>query len=148
VKRAAGAELKRFLGSYSPEIAKIALRLRAAVLAEAPVAHELLDGASDSAEMGYAFTERRADSFCHIALRAHWVNLGFENGSQIPDPGGLLQGSGSGARHIRIATLDDLHQPHVGRFLRAAIRAAVRDASDRTEDEPPAAGGARKGRKS
>jgi hypothetical protein len=109
--RAPVAELKKFLGSSSPEVAKVALRVRAFVLTEAPLANEFVYEADDSVEMGFGFTKRPADAFCRIAVRDRWVDLGFE-------------GSGSPVRHIRIADLDDLRKPQVGRFLRAAMKAA------------------------
>jgi hypothetical protein len=139
-RRPPGAELKRFLGAFSPEMAKIALRVRAFVLGEAPLAHELVYDASNAVAMGYSFTERPSDSFCHIAVCARWVNLGFNHGTQIPDPGHVLEGSGRRVRHLRIESLDDLHAPHVGRLLRAAMKNArgrgVPGAAERTPPGP------------
>jgi hypothetical protein len=123
-RRPPGAELKRFLGAFSPEMAKIALRVRAFVLGEAPLAHENVYDADNAVAIGYSFTDRPADSFCHIAVHARWVDLGFDQGTRIPDPGHVLQGSGRQVRHLRIESLDDLHEPHVGRFLRAAMKNA------------------------
>jgi hypothetical protein len=123
-RRPPGAELKRFLGAFSPEMAKIALRVRAFVLGEAPLAHELVYDTHDTVALGYSFTERPSDSFCHIAVYERWVDLGFNQGTQIPDPGHVLEGSGRQVRHLRIESLDDLHEPHVGRFLRAAMKNA------------------------
>ena len=125
-RRLPAAELKKFLGAFSPEIAKIALRVRAFVLGQAPLAHELIYDADDAVALGYSFTERPCDAFCHVAIYAGWVNLGFNRGSLIPDPERLLEGSGRWVRHIRIESLDDLREPHVGRFLRAAMKTAPR----------------------
>ncbi len=123
-RRPPGAELKRFLGAFGPEVAKIALRVRAFVIGQAPLADELVYDAYDAVAIGYSFTGRPRDAFCHIAVYRRWVNLGFNRGSEIPDPQGLLEGTGRWVRHIRIESLDDLHDPRVGRFLRAAIQAA------------------------
>ena len=137
-RRPPGAELKRFLGAFGPEMAKIALRVRAFVLGEAPLAHELVCDADNGVAMGYSFTERASDSFCHIAVYARWVNLGFNHGKQIPDPGHVLRGSGRRVRHLRIESLDDLHEPHVGRFLRAAMKNAhERSVAGVVESTPP-----------
>ncbi len=122
--RAPGAVLKRFLGSSSPEVAKVALRVRAFVLTEAPLANEFVYETDNALEMGYGFTERPGDAFCHIAVRDRWVDLGFNRGSLLADPAGVLEGSGSRVRHLRIEDLDDLRKPQVGRFLRAAMSAA------------------------
>ena len=122
--RAPAAELRKFLGSSSPEVAKVALRVRAFVLTEAPLANEFVYEADDVVEMGYGFTKRPADAFCRIAVHDRWVDLGFDRGSLPADPTGVLEGSGSRVRHIRIEDLDDLRKPQVGRFLRAAMKAA------------------------
>jgi hypothetical protein len=126
VKRAAGSELHAFLGAFSPEIARIALRLRSLVLEEAPVSNEFIYDPDNTIAMSYGFTDRPNDAFCHIAVYSEWVNLGFQRGSQLPDPDGLLDGTGRWIRHLRMASLDDLRRPFVGRFLRAAIEAAPR----------------------
>ncbi|MEP6995470.1 MAG: DUF1801 domain-containing protein [Acidobacteriota bacterium] len=137
-RRSPGAELKRFLGAFSPEMAKVALRVRAFVLAEAPLAHEQITDASNAVAMGYSLTDRPGDAFCHIAVTAQWVNLGFNRGSQLPDPDRLLQGSGRWIRHLRIESLDDLHKPHVGRFIRAAMKdARGRDAAGSIDRAAP-----------
>ena len=125
-RRAPRGDLEKFLGAFSPEIAKVALRVRAFVLEQAPLAHELIrDADADAADvvaMGYSFTERPGDAFCHIVVNAESVDLGFDDGARLADPRRLLKGSGRRARFLRIAELDDLRQPHVGRFLRAAIQ--------------------------
>jgi hypothetical protein len=134
-RRPPAAELKKFLGAFSPEIAKIALRVRAFVLGQAPLAHELIYDADNAVALGYSFTERPSDAFCHVAVYARWVNLGFDRGSLIPDPERLLEGSGR-VRHIRIESLDDLREPHVGRFLRAAMKTAPRESVPDSIDRP------------
>lgn len=135
-RRPPAAELKKFLGAFSPEIAKIALRVRAFVLGQAPLAHELVYDAYNAVALGYSFTERPADAFCHLAVYARWVNLGFNRGSLMPDPDRLLEGSGRWVRHIRIESLDDLREPHVGRFLRAAMKTAPRGSIPGSIDRP------------
>ena len=122
MRRAARADLEKFLGAFSPEIAKVALRVRAFVLEQAPLAQELVEDADDVVAMRYSFTERPGDAFCHIVVNAESVDLGFDDGARLPDPQRLLKGSGRRDRYLRIAGLDDLRQPHVGRLLRAAIQ--------------------------
>ncbi len=124
--RAARSQLRAFLGAFSPEIGRIALRARAFVLEQAPMANEFVSDADDSVAMRYGFTTRPADAFCHVAVHAGWVSLGFDRGCEIPDPEGLLQGGGGRIRHIRFESLDDLRRPFVGRFLRAAMESACR----------------------
>jgi hypothetical protein len=115
VRRAAGSELRAFLGGFSPEIARIALRLRGRVLEQAPMAHEFISDTPEAAAMSYGLTDRPEDSFCRIAVYAGWVTLGFPRGAPPT---------------MRIASLDDLREPAVGRSLRAAMQAAAPSGSD------------------
>ena len=124
MKRAAGSELRAFLGAFSPEIAQIALRLRTIVLGEAKGASEFIDDADGDVAMAYALTENPADAFCRIAVHGDRVDLEFGLGSQLPDPGRRLAERGKGVRRLHMASLDDLREPFVGRFLRAAMKAA------------------------
>ena len=98
---------------------------RALVLSECPGASELIYDAYSAVATGYGFTGRPSDCFIHVAVYARWVNLGFNRGSQIPDPQRILQGNGNWVRHIRIASLADLARPEIRAFVKAAVERAV-----------------------
>ncbi|HEX4593476.1 MAG TPA: DUF1801 domain-containing protein [Bryobacteraceae bacterium] len=115
-----------FLAPYDSRIAKLALATRQLVLEEAPDATELIYDAYNAVATGYGFTGRPSECFIHIAVYAKWVNLGFQRGSELPDPDGLLQGSGRWIRHIRIAEPEDLRRPPARQFVKEAIARAKR----------------------
>src|SRR6202035_2288082 len=52
--------------------------------------------------------------------------LGFNWGVDLPDPEGVLEGSGRRVRHIRISQPADLEKPIVRRLVRAAAASAER----------------------
>ena len=62
----------------------------------------------------FTFTERPSDAFVFTTTHANWVNLGFNFGSLLPDPDGLLRGEGKWIRHVRIAQAADLTRPGFG----------------------------------
>ena len=119
-------EYLKFLSPFEDRIRDLALETRALVIVEAPDSTELIYDAYNAVATGYSFTGRPSDAFIHIAVYAHWVNLGFNRGSELEDPQGALQGSGRWIRHIRIAELRDLEQPAVRAFVKAAVARAVR----------------------
>jgi hypothetical protein len=119
-------EYLKFLAPFEERIRELALATRAFVLTEAPEATELIYDAYNAVATGYSFTARPSDAFIHIAVYAHWVNLGFNRGSELDDPRGMLQGSGRWIRHIRVADPGDLDQPTVRAFVKAAVAHAVR----------------------
>jgi hypothetical protein len=112
--------LLEYLAPYDRTVSDLALALRTIVLEEAPEARELLSKGYAVA-IGFSFTGRLKDCFCHIATYAHHVNLGFNRGTGLADPKRILVGTGKAIRHIRISNQSDLHLPHVRRFIRAAI---------------------------
>lgn len=115
-------ELLRFLSPYAKPVVDLALAVRALVLEEAPPAVESIYDAYNAVALGYSFTGRLKDSFCHVAVYTGHVNLGFNRGATLPDPGSVLQCSGKQVRHISIRRRDELAQPWLRRYIRAAIR--------------------------
>jgi len=114
-------EILSLLEPYDPAIVEVAAAVRGVVLSAAPAATELVYDAFNAVAMGYTFTGRPGDAFCHIAVYSRWVNLGFNHGVHLKDPDGLLNGKGSRVRHLRMASTSDVDLPHVGRFLVEAI---------------------------
>ena len=118
-------EYLRLLLPYGEVIQKLALAARKLILEEAPEASEFVYEVYTIANH-FAFTERPSDAFCFTTTHASWVNLGFNFGSLLPDPDGLLRGEGKIIRHIRIAQATDLDAPGVRELVRAAIAQAER----------------------
>ena len=119
-----------FLAPFESRITELALATRKLVLEEAPDSTELIYDAYNAVATGYGFTGRPSECFIHIAVYAEWVNLGFHRGSELPDPKGVLRGTGKLIRHIRIAELEDLAEPAVRAFVKQAIARAKRPATD------------------
>ena len=116
----------KFLAAYESRITPLALATRKLVLEEAPDSIELLYDAYNAVAAGYSFTGRPSDAFIHIAAYAHWVNLGFNRGSELDDPQRVLQGSGRWVRHVRISELEDVDNRLVRGFVKAAVARAKR----------------------
>jgi len=119
-----------FLAPFESRIKELALAIRRLVLEEAPNSTELIYDAYNAVATGYGFTGRPSECFIHIAVYAKWVNLGFHRGSELPDPKGVLRGTGKLIRHIRISELEDLAEPAVRAFVKQAIARAKRPATD------------------
>ncbi len=71
--------------------------------------------------MGYGVGPRKtSEHFCYITFHKNHINLGFNHGTEFPDPEGSLQGTGKLLRHVKITTLEDLSNPALRRVLEAA----------------------------
>ncbi|HXK01432.1 MAG TPA: DUF1801 domain-containing protein [Verrucomicrobiae bacterium] len=115
-----------FLKPYGREVTKLVLAARELVLKEAPAAVELIYDAYSAVSSGYSFTGRPSDSFVYVAAYAKGVNLGFWDALNLPDPEGLLEGTGKRSRHVKIRALADLERPALRALVEAAIALAER----------------------
>jgi hypothetical protein len=120
--RPPAAELLEFLAVFDAKIAELALAARAKVIALAPAANETDWDAYNAVSIGFHFTPKwSAGAFCHIAVYAKHVNLGFNRGAELDDHHGVLEGKGSTIRHITLRTCANLEAPYVEEYLLAAI---------------------------
>src|SRR5277367_565143 len=115
-------ELLEFLSVYEEKIVALALDVRRFVLTESPRATETIYDAYNVVAVGYSFTGRLKESFCHVAVYAKHVNLGFNHGAELADPRGILQGNGKQIRHVTIREAADLKSADLTRLLRLAIK--------------------------
>jgi hypothetical protein len=114
------------LAACGPEVTGLALGLRAMVLEEAPGAFDVEYEAYKAVATGFSFTGKSAQTFIHIAAFRNCVNLGFNKGGDLPDPGRILRGDGPALRHIRISSQADIERSFIRKFIQEAVRRAVR----------------------
>jgi hypothetical protein len=117
-------ELLQFLKPYDPAIQQLALEVRAFLLTIEPRATETIYDAYNAVAIGYSFTGRLKECYCHVAVYSKHVNLGFNRGADLDDSQKVLQGKGSQVRHITIHAKSGLS----GSYLKGLIRAAITNA--------------------
>lgn len=80
---------------------------------------DLVDGA-----IGYGARQLGYDGWGMAALSPHkeWVSLVLFRGAALDDPDGLLEGSGTMVRHVKLRSLDELmiRREPLARLLKAA----------------------------
>ena len=121
-------ELVKFLKPYDRAIQKLALDLRLIVIDELAPCYENIYDAYSAVAIGYGSSERMSDGLCHIAVYTRGVNLGFSEGTSLPDPEGELEGTGKHIRHLGLKTKADLQRPAIRVFLKRALALAREDA--------------------
>ena len=117
----AEAELAGFIDKFTPEMAKAIRAVRAALRKRLPTANELVYDNYNFFVIGYGSTERASDCILSLAANAKGIVLSFYYGSTLPDPSGILQGSGSQNRFIRIARAEDLAKKENEALIAAAV---------------------------
>ncbi len=73
--------------------------------------------------IGYGFGRGYVDLICTIMPTKSGVNLGIARGARLPDPTGLMEGTGKLHRHVKLASLADLKRPGIKLLLKAAVAA-------------------------
>jgi hypothetical protein len=136
VKHPTPRALLKFLKPYDREVRDLALQLRHVVLDEMGPCYENIYDAYSAVAIGYGTSERLSDGIFHIAVYAKGLNLGFNQGATLEDPKGILEGTGSRIRHIKIRTPADLQRPEIRAYIRRARKTALADARKLGEREP------------
>jgi Domain of unknown function (DU1801) len=119
-------QLATFLDKFTPEVAALARSILAAMRARYPTAIELVYDNYNALAIGFGPSEKTSQAIFSIAVFPRWVSLFFLQGKQLPDPDGILQGSGNVARHIRLPSVGRLDELSVKKMMEeATARAAV-----------------------
>jgi len=107
------------LESRSAEVQEAAHAIAGVVMAELP------DGVVrfDRADGLLAFGTSSAMSDLLFALIPHsrWVNLQLADGAVLPDPDGLIEGTGKRIRHVKIRSAELALSPAVREIVQAQI---------------------------
>jgi|SRR5580698_230228 hypothetical protein len=127
-------QLDKFVARFSPDIAERAHSALETLRDRLPGAFELVYDNAYALVVGFGPNERPSQAVFSIAIYPRKVSLCFLQGARLPDPAGLLQGSGNQVRHIRLESATTLNRPGV----RALMKAAVIDAGAAFDDPRPA----------
>jgi len=115
------AQLRSSIDRLDPKIQKLVRSVRTALRRRFPTANELAYDYNSSLVIGYSPTDKGIDAIVAIAARATGVSLYFNQGPELPDPNGILLGSGKQTRFIHLEAASRLADPDVGALLAAAI---------------------------
>ncbi len=113
--------IEDFLAPRTPTVRDLALQTCALI-------REIMPGAIEVVRPGrnnitFARGDRMAEWVYYVSPFKSHVNLGFLRGTEMPDPEGLMEGTGMLLRHVKIRSAADLARP----ALRALV-AVARDA--------------------
>ena len=116
-------QIAAFLAKFEPAMARRIKANRAALRKRFPTAYELVYDNYNFLVFGFGFgaAPRVSDCFVSLAANSSGMILSFLKGATIPDPAGLLQGSGTQNRFLRLASPDQLDQPEIAALLAAAV---------------------------
>jgi hypothetical protein len=107
------------INQADPKVRELAIRAKALIQEVMPEVVEVAWPRQRIAGYGVG-PKKMSEQFCYIAVFKDRINLGFYYGAELPDPEGLLEGTGELLRHVKISALEQLEDPALRRLLEAA----------------------------
>jgi hypothetical protein len=108
------------ISGSSRQVKEIAERLRAVIIQVYPEVVEV--PWPKQKIVGYGVGPKKmSEHFCYIGAFKKHVDLGFYYGADLPDPQGLLEGTGKNLRHIKVKNGDEVDQPALREILIASL---------------------------
>ena len=101
-------------------VAPTARALRRIVFAGLPGAIEVVRLGDGAASYGVG-PKKMSESHVYIMPKTAYVNLGFYHGVGLPDPEGLLEGTGKKMRHVKVRSVEEAESPAVRDLIAAAL---------------------------
>lgn len=117
-------EFDAILAKFDPSVRDIAKATRKRIMEVLPETVEVPWTVQKIAGYGTG-PKKMTEHFCWIQPNKAHVNLGFNYGAELPDPEGLLEGTGKLFRHIKIKSIADLERPGVRRLIEKACKHRV-----------------------
>jgi hypothetical protein len=114
-------QLAKFIAKFEPRTQTRIRAARRALRKRLPAANELVWDNYNFFVIGYSPTERPSDSVVSLAAAANGVGLSFYRGATLPDPHGILEGSGRQNRFVRLPSAKTLEDPRVRALISAAV---------------------------
>lgn len=113
--------IANFLSQYSEDVVIRVETLRTVLLKHLPGIIEQLD--IPAKMIGYAYGQKYAELICTIIPSKKGVKLGFNRGIDLPDPHGLLEGTGKISRYIEIQSAGQAKSKEVKQMIGAGLHA-------------------------
>ena len=113
-------QIAEFLSMYRAEIRSFAQELRVHLKKETKPGFELVGNSCRSLNIGYGFTRTAWDCYCAIIVYWKHINISLPSGASLSDPDGLLHGTGSRVRHLKVKKLQDLATKAVRKIWKEA----------------------------
>jgi hypothetical protein len=102
-----------------PSVVELASAARALIREVDPAVVEVFWPRQGTVGFGVG-PKKFTEHYAYLALHPRHVNLGFNQGAELPDPAGLLGGPGAKLRHLKLTSVDQLAQPEIRELLIAA----------------------------
>jgi hypothetical protein len=115
------ARIDEFIDKFDPELAPQIRSVREVLRRRLPGAVELVYDNYNFFVIAYGPNERASEAVLSIAAQAKSISICFTHGARLPDPTGLLTGSGNQTRSLRLENADAIARAEVEELIKAAL---------------------------
>jgi hypothetical protein len=112
-------EIDALLRGCTPPVRALAEATRRFVLERFPGAVEQVKPGWNA--LWYGTGSKASDQILVIQPQSSYVNLAFAKGASLPDPAGLLDGTGKSIRHVKVKDANVLERPELQALVAAAV---------------------------
>lgn len=114
-------EFENLITVLPAAVAPLVCAADAAVRAENPTVVRIVW--SHQRTIGYGVGPKKlSEHYAYLDVYDTHLNLGFNRGAALPDPDGLLVGTGKAFRRFAVHDVEDVDRPAIRQLLRAAQR--------------------------
>jgi hypothetical protein len=107
------------LASHTPEVQAAARAVDAVIREELPEVTVRYDPGNGLLAFGRSMQMR--DLLFALIPHAGWVNLQLADGALLPNPDGLIEGTGKRIRHVKVRALSASAEPRIREVVRAQL---------------------------
>jgi hypothetical protein len=117
-------DVETFFSQYEPQVFANAIRLRKLLLSNLPDIIEQVD--LPARMVAYCYGQKYAELICTLIPSKKGLKLGFNRGPELPDPEGILKGTGKISRYVEIKSEKQINSPALKNLLADALTAYQR----------------------
>ena len=117
----AQSQLDSFIDKFTPEVAALTRDLLDRMKRRVPGATIMVYDNYNALAIGFGPSDKAGQAVLSLAVMPRWVTVCFLYGAGLPDPHGLLNGSGSRVRHVRLHSAEAFEDPRVQDLIEAAL---------------------------
>lgn len=107
------------LASHRPDVVAAARAIQTVIVEELPGVVVHFDRGNGLLALGTSSAMR--DLLFALIPHAGWLNLQLADGAVLPDPEGLVEGTGKRIRHVKLRSAEAAGEPAVRALVRAQV---------------------------
>jgi hypothetical protein len=116
----ANVQFSGFLSRFPPGTVALVKRCLPKLRRALPGSYQLVYDYAGSLVVAFSMSERGYEAIVSMAIFPRWVRLYFDK--SLPDPKGLMQGSGTKVRSVTVKAASELDHGDIHELMKAAIR--------------------------